>query len=276
MALTSFGVGELNDVTPADIQDISNPPQPGQIRDITLTALANIINDRKRWPGYRSDLVISPELEAYVGQYASNYRSRGSLSIPPPPPDAISDDIAVRALFRSNQNLPIPLMFSPSQNDMRRKTSFPSTPMAFSAYPNNVRGLSASIRGVGPIMVRSLSMLSPFGDDSSGDPSVQIESAPVDNSSPADTSSVDNSGVVNGSGPSFGSGILAALPSLVQAGTGIYSAVNPQRSPSPVYINPLTGQASAPGSSNNMTPILLLGGLALVAFFMMSKSGKRR
>lgn len=245
-----------------DVEDITLPDQP--LDEITLNELAQIMNTRKRWPDYRSDLHIPMSIQQQVADYAARFRDRGSLAFPPSQPDAISDLVAVTALQDSNQNLQVPLSLTPIQNDMRRKMSFPQLPVSFSAYPKNIAGLSgASIRGVGPLVTRSLGMLNAFGayDENGEWYDDQV-----------DTSGSNDSFTPNASS-GFGTQLLNALPSLVTAGTNVYAATQNNNGPQPVTYNPNTGQYTQPQSSNpmNLTMMLVLAGVAVVGFMVLSK-----
>jgi len=217
-----------------------------------------------------------PDMLCGVSGYGS------SLRMPTPPRDLIGDDVAVMALINRNQNLPLPLTFSPLDNLMRRKMSFPSVPVGFRAYPSNVRSLGS---GVGVSIVHGLNQLSPMGAFAD-DTSANVDPINIDVSNPISTSeftpttqsqfSTDygvNYGTTSdnsGSGSNFGTSLLNALPGLISAGTGVYNAANPAK-PLNINYNPQTGQPMQSSSMSSMLPILLLGGAALVVFMMMSK-----
>lgn len=210
------------------------------------------------------------------------YRPAGP-SIPLPRPNLIPDDLAVAAIMDGNQNLEIPLTYSPQDNAMRRKMSYPRT---FSSFPRNIAALSAMpvtqrVRGTGAILVKSLSQMNAFGafaddtTDGSDDPSTPDNTINLD--APTSTAGTP----VASGGVTFGSQLLSALPSLLTAGVGVAKAVQ-----GPTAINPATGLAYPYGvnpvtglpnpaplaSTTNMTTLLLLGGAVVVVFMMMKKS----
>lgn len=284
------------------ISPLTVPAVSSAIRDITLTELTQIVLTRKRFPSYRSDLYIPDEIVQAVEQFATD--QDGSLVIPPSQPDNIPDNLAVQALTDRNQNLTVPLTFSPSQNLMRRKMSYPMVPSGFSAYtgfgsyPRSVAGLS------GPMVLNSLRQLnafSAFSDDATGDPSAVAQ--PADSSSiyagltdqqiadanvpasPADVtgsstgsynaSSGAGSGANAGAGSTFGS-LFAALPSLVTAGTSVYNSVQGPAKPASITLNAAGQPVIKPVASGGNTTLLLLVGAAVVVFLMMNKKGGSR
>lgn len=279
-----------------------NQPIPNvTYKPISANDIASVLLARKRWPGYLSQLDISPEVEAAVNGLATT-QAGGGPAMPAKIPDNIPDDIAVAALADGNNSLPIMLTFNQQQNDMRRKMSYPRT---FQAYSRNVRAL-----GKFPVITGSLNALNSFGAFADGETDAQADAGLsaqdiIDANTPAsdpggtDLTNVDPSspqwdtlfanvpdqgtlaadGIninapttttatpATAGGVSFGSGLLASLPSLLTAGLGITNAI--QGKPA-VATTPATAAAAA---KTNMNTILLLGGLAVAAYFFMNSKG---
>lgn len=286
-----------------------NQPVPNvTYKSISPAQIASVLLARKRWPGYLSQLDISPDVEAAVNAMSTAPQSGNGPAMPAKIPDNIPDDIAVAALADGNNSLPILLTFNQQQNDMRRKMSYPRT---FQAYPRNVRAL-----GKFPVITGSLNALNAFGAFADGETDVQADAGlspqdVIDANTPAsdpggtDLTNVDPSspqwdtlfanvpdqgtlaaeGVpgaianpttttatpATAGGVSFGSGLLASLPSLLTAGLGITNAVTGRPA------TPVAGVAAKPATTS-MNSILLLGGLAVAAYFFLnsSKSGGSR
>lgn len=197
------------------------------------------------------------------------YRPAGP-SIPLPRPNLIPDDLAVAAIMDGNQNLEVPLTFSPNDNAMRRKMSYPST---FSAFPRNISALSAMpitarIAGTGPILVKSLGQLNAFSAfaDAASDQALsdQVEAGLNDPTASQETdyTAYTPATPATSGGVSFGSQLLSSLPSLLTAGVGAARTLNGQ--PAPVV-------APVAQTTSNMTTLLLLGGGALVLFMVLGR-----
>ncbi len=119
--------------------------------NLSLADLAFIINTRKSFPAYRPDIIIPSNLADRVAAIAAG----NSLVMTPAQQPPISDDLAVSSLLGISKPPAIPLTFNPySPLNMRPKVSFPSNPRAFGAYPQTI--------AAGPLMVRSMGMLSAF------------------------------------------------------------------------------------------------------------------
>jgi hypothetical protein len=209
-----------------------------------------------------------------VSRFASGFRDSQLLAIPPQQPTNISDDVAVAGISRDNQDLAVPLTFNNQENDMRRKVSFPSIPSAFHAYPANVPALG---------VIRSLNGLCAFSAFSD-DPQYSVDdTAPSDFTYVPDGSQVDIGPSVTGQTPttsgwsSLGSSLISSLPGLVTAGTNVYATVaNTNQAKTNAantnsLLNTLLGRNNTPGAPTNYTPILILGGAAILAVILLSR-----
>jgi len=111
----------LEKVAPSYVppQYINQPKKDIPVRDISLDELKNIIQTRERFPDYRSEVNISPEMkQAIINEVRKKDISRSSLygrqpfTIVPSwkgPDVPISDDLAVRAIADAKTQVPLPV-----------------------------------------------------------------------------------------------------------------------------------------------------------------------
>lgn len=185
----------------------------------------------------------------------------------------ISSSEALKAIDLKNSQHPIALAYNPYS--MRQKMSYPfhSYPQTIAAFP-----IPTGRLGVGPLVVRSLGMLSPFAafaDDGSGSDTI-----PADNSGDTGgqswTGSTQPNNQSSGSGSSSSGfnlgGLLNSIPSLVSDANSIMGLVNGPPGtnignvpPRATYVQP----SAAPPV--NWMPIVIGAGVLLAITVLMKK-----
>lgn len=242
-----------------------NQPKPNvPVREISLQELKDIIQTRERFPGYRSDVYISPEMKARIitkvqeklaDDSVSNFGNQPFTIIPSykGADVPISDDLAMRAIFENKTVVPLPVTdFDPNikRNPIMNKRYNDRHPVAFNSYPATTpyRGYEA--------LVEPLNAFSAFSE------------------------------VATTTGNSWLSGLLG----VANAAATTYTNVAGVRATNKLaQTNALAGlqqsqlqaellaaeRARAGQSNTNLMPILLIGGGIIIAAVLLSKSSAR-
>jgi hypothetical protein len=130
---------------------VNQPKPPGVIREISTQELMHIIQTRERFPGYRSDINITPEIRAKVIAKANQEISsvQGDFGNQPftvvpsykGPDVAIPDPLALSALKHSKMEILLPVTdFAPSKTSTEQtimnKRYNDRHPVAFNESPD--------------------------------------------------------------------------------------------------------------------------------------------
>lgn len=98
----------------------SQPKKPSGVRAISIQELMDVIQTRERMPGFRSDLIITPEVKAsiiraaqqsVIDKSSSNYGNQPFTVMPSykGPDVPISDDLALEAIENAKTVAPFPV-----------------------------------------------------------------------------------------------------------------------------------------------------------------------
>lgn len=133
-----------------------NQPKPkAAVREVSVEELMDILQTRERFPGYRSDVVITPQMrEAIISAAKSNVTSAQAnyggqpFTIVPSykgPDVTIPDALAISALANSKTVVPLPVTdFAPSKHNTSMNKRFNDRhPVSFNALVEPIGSLDS-------------------------------------------------------------------------------------------------------------------------------------